>query len=351
MIGALLVIAILIGLTALYVAAEFAAVAARRSRMRRLADEGSNFAARMLPILEDPHELDRYIAASQIGITLSSLVLGALGQATLAPVLSPILESVLSLAPADAHSAAAVVVLLILTALAMILGELLPKSLALSDPTRAALATVVPMQWSIRLFKPSIALLNGSGNLLLRLMRVPATGHRHVHSPEEIQLLINDSRDSGFLEPEEHQRLHHALALSRRTAAQLMVPRERIAGVDITRPVREIRQLFATSPFSRLIAYRRSPGHIVGMLHTKDVLRSLIAGDHSTNLSTLVRRLPTVPATMSADQILALLRERRSHQVLVAGEDGSIAGLITLEDVLAELFGGVPDEFKGAAPA
>src|SRR5688572_22288802 len=187
MLVASLVILLLILLTALYVAAEFAAVGARRSRLRRLAEDGHPLAARILPVVEDPRELDRYIAVSQIGITLSSLILGAYGQAALAPRLSPLLVRV-GFEPQSAESTAAILVLVILTILAMIIGELVPKSIALQDPTRTAIFTVVPMQWSLRLFSKSIGFLNGSGVLLLKLIGVQPTGHRHVHSPEEIEL-------------------------------------------------------------------------------------------------------------------------------------------------------------------
>ena len=152
MLLAALVIIFLILLTGLYVAAEFAAVGARRSRLRRLAEDGSGLAARILPVVEDPHELDRYIAVSQIGITLSSLILGAYGQASVAPRVAPLLQRVTGLDAETAESTAAMTVLLLLTALAMLVGELVPKSLALQDPTKVALLTVLPMQWSRRLF-------------------------------------------------------------------------------------------------------------------------------------------------------------------------------------------------------
>ena len=165
-------------------------VGVRRSRLRRLAEDGNALAARLLPVVEDPAELDRYIAVSQIGITLSSLILGAYGQAQLAPVVAPLFTSFGGMDDATALSSAGIVVLLFLTALAVILGELVPKSIALQDPTRTALWTVMPMRWSQRIFSWSIAFLNGSGILLLRALGVPATGHRHVHSPDEIELLI-----------------------------------------------------------------------------------------------------------------------------------------------------------------
>lgn len=344
------IIILLILLTALYVAAEFAAVGARRSRMRRLAEDGNRLASRMLPVLEDPHELDRYIAASQVGITLSSLILGAYGQASIAPRVAPLLERVSGIATEAAESTAAALVLILLTTLAMILGELVPKSLALNDPTRTALATVLPMQWSLRAFAWWIVFLNGSGNVLLKLLRVPSTGHRHVHSPEEIDLLIAESRDGGLLEPEEQVRLHRALRLGLRTARQLMVPRSRLAAFDVSTPFPEILQSAVTSPYSRLLAYRGSLDTIVGTLHTKDVVMDFVGSTRSASVTPLLRSIARVPETMTADRVLAFLRERRTHQAVVVGTDGAVAGLITLEDVVAELLGGVSDEFKTPEP-
>jgi CBS domain containing-hemolysin-like protein len=342
------IIAFLILLTALYVAAEFAAVSARRSRLRRLAEDGDTRAARLLPILDDPRALDRYIAASQVGITLSSLILGAYGQAALAPRLAPLVTRVTELDMRGAESAAAVAVLLGLTVLAMILGELVPKSLALQDPTRMALITVVPMRWSLRVFAWSIAVLNGSGVLLLRLLRVPTTGHRHVHSPEEIELLIAESRDGGLLEPEEQVRLHRALRLGLRTARQLMVPRARLVGIEAATPFDRVLQEVAASPYSRLPVYRTTLEDVVGILHTKDVIADFVKGGRHASIASLLRAIVRVRDTMPADRLLAFLRERRSHQALVVDADGAVAGLITLEDVVAELLGEVSDEFKPA---
>ena len=340
------IIVLLILVTALYVAAEFAAVGVRRSKLRRLAEDGDALAARLLPVVEDPVELDRYIAVSQIGITLSSLILGAYGQAALAPVVSPWLVSVGGLDADTALSSAGVLVLLVLTALAVILGELVPKSLALQDPTRVALWTVLPMRWSQRLFSKSIWLLNGSAILLLRVLRVPPTGHRHVHSPEEIELLIAESRDGGLLEPEEQVRLHRALRLGLRTAGQLMVPAERLSSIDAATPFPEVLRVVSASPYSRLPVYEGSPVNLVGVLHTKDVVTAFVAGSPLT-IVTLLRPIVRVRTEMPADRLLAFLREQRTHQAFVASSLGEVEGLITLEDVVGELLGGVADEFKG----
>jgi CBS domain containing-hemolysin-like protein len=340
------VIVLLILANALYVAAEFAAVGARRSRLRRMAEDGNQFASRILPVLDDARALDRYIAASQIGITVSSLILGAYGQAVIAPRVAPLMHHIARLDPDTAISTAAVLVLVTLTGLQVILGELVPKSLALQNPTRMVILTVLPMQWSLRAFAWSIALLNGSGVLLLKLLRVPATGHRHVHSPEEIELLIAESRDGGLLEPEEQVRLHRALRLGLRTARQLMVPRERLAALDASLPFDEALHQVAASPYSRLPVYEGSLDNVVGILHTRDLAINFVQPDPVSSVAALLRPIVRVADAMPVDRLLAFLRERRSHQALVLDAQGQLAGLITLEDVLSELLGGVADEFK-----
>ena len=348
MLQAAAITVLLILLTALYVAAEFSAVGARRSRLRRLAEDGNVLAARVLPVIESPQALDRYIAASQVGITLSSLILGAYAQSRLDTRLAPLVARLGGLDADAAHSTSALIVLFVLTVLAMILGELVPKSLALQDPTRMALQTVLPMQWSQRLFAPSIALLNGSGVFLLKLLGVTSTGHRHVHSPEEIELLIAESRDGGLLEPLEQVRLHRALRLGLRTARQLMVPRDRLAAVEASTPFEDVLRLVATSPYSRLPVYRGTLDRVIGILHTKDIVFDYIGERPRASIATLLRPIVRVRETMPADRLLAFMRDRRSHHALVEDDDGRISGLITLEDVVGELLGGVSDEFKVA---
>ena len=339
------VILLLIGLTALYVAAEFAAVGARPSRLRRLAEDGNALAARVPPVVEDPRELDRYIAASQVGITLSSLVAGAYA-AILAPRAAPLLQQWAGLEPDTALRTAAIVLLFVLTVLSVILGELVPKAVALQNPTQTLIYTVIPMQWSLRAYAWLIVLFNGSGNLILRAFRVPSTSHRHVHSPDEIALLIADSRDGGLLEPQEQVRLHRALRLGLRAARQLMVPRDRLAAIDLRTTWPDVLRIVATGPYSRLPVFRGTLDDVVGILHTKDVVTHFVERGGADSLAGLVRPVLRVPDTMSADRLLAFLRERRSHQALVVDAAGTVAGMITLEDVLGELLGSVPDEFK-----
>lgn len=348
MLVAVAVILFLILVNALYVAAEFAAVGARRSRLRRLAGDGNGLAARILPVLEDGHKLDRYIAVSQVGITVSSLVLGAYAQAALGPRLTPPLVSWFGMDLETAASTVAVTLLLVLTASQMVFGELVPKSLALQYPTQVALYTVIPMQWSLRVSRWAIDLLNGSGILILKALRIPVTGHRHVHSPEEIELLIAESRDGGLLEPQEQVRLHRALRLGLRTARELMVPRTRLVSVPEDAPIDEVLQIVLANPYSRLPAYRGTIDNVAGLLHIKDLVTAHVKKGTRPRLSDLLRPVVEVPEEMPADKLLAFLKEKHSHQAIVRDEFGGVAGLITLEDVLSELLGGVADEFKTA---
>jgi len=343
----LFVIVFLILVTALYVAAELSVVAVRRGQVRQLAEEGGRLAARLLPIVENPAELDRAIAACQIGITVSSLVLGAYGQATLAPLLAPLFAQLGGWSLATAESSAAVAVLIALTFLHMILGELLPKSIALEFPTQTSVLSALPLAWSLKLFSPLVSLFNGSGLLLLRLLRVRATRHHHVHTPGEIDLLLSESASDGQLDVEDRRRLRRALRLGTRRARDLMVPQAQIVAIDADMPVPEVLKLVAEAPFTRFPVYQGSLDRIVGVLHTKDVLLRQMESGAPADLADLVRPALTVPAQAGAEQVLAMLRDRRVQLALVVSEGNALVGLITLEDVLSEVFGAFTDELKG----
>lgn len=346
-----LIIALLILVNAFYVAAEFATVSVRRSRVNQLAQEGNWLAKRLQPTLGDPRKLDRYVAACQIGITISSLVLGAYGQASLAAALGPVLERYGAPGEAAAQSAAALIVLIVLTAAQVILGELVPKSLALQFPTQFSLYLVLPMQASVKFFAWFIALLNGSGLLILKALKVPHVGHRHIHSPEEIELLMVESRDGGSLEPDEHERLHRAIRLSARTAHELMVPRLHLAMIDADMPPEKVVSRVVESPYTRLPVYRGTVDNVLGILHTKDLALHADKLGPDLGLDQLLRPVIAVPENVSGDKLLTTMRERRTHQVLVLDQYGGVAGLVTLEDILAEMLGELGDEFKGGALA
>jgi CBS domain containing-hemolysin-like protein len=333
-----LTLILLILANALYVSAEFGAVGVRRSRVRRLSDDGSVSARRLLPFVENPTALDRYVSASQIGITLSSLTLGAYAQAVFGVPLTMALAERLGLDPGGARTAAQAVILVPLTAAQVVIGELVPKALALQHPTEVALFTVWPMRWSLRVFRPFIALLNGAATLVVRAFGARPTGHRHIHSPDEIELLIAESRDGGLLEPEEHRRLHRALRLGLRAARDLMVPRDRLTMLQLDTPWDEVLRTVAASPFSRLPVYRDSPERIVGTLRVKDLVARYVA-EGPVPLMRLIRPVVELSEDLPADRVVSVLRERRVHQAVVVDRPGHAIGLVTIQDVLSELLG------------
>jgi putative hemolysin len=342
------IILLLIALTSFYVAAEYGAVGVRRSRLRRLCEDGHAIAARLLPIVENPQRLNRYIATSQVGITLFGMVLGAYAEAVIAPRIIPLVGRRTSLAPDTVESVVTTSILLLLTMLSVVFGEIVPKTIALRYPTETALATALPMLWSGRIFAWFIAIVDRSAAVLRRLLRMPAATHRHIHSPEEIALLIAESRDGGLLEPQEQVRLHRALRLGLRNARQLMVPRARLAAIELSTPFRDVFRIVATSPYSRLPVFHGTLDDVVGILHTKDVVTYFVQHGRTGTVAFLVRPILRVPQVMPADRLLEFFRERRSHQALVVDTTNTVVGLITLEDVLGELLGSVPDELKAS---
>ena len=345
------VIIILLLFNALYVAAEFSTLSSRRSRLSQLSDQGNRFARMVLPVVEDPSRLDDYIAACQIGITVSSLVLGFYAQAALSPVIAPWLTNLGGLAPAAAASLSATIVLLVLTGFQVIFGELVPKNIGVQYPARLALLTVLPLRWSMVLFSPLRWLFNGSGRLVLRLFGVdPTTEHVHVHSPEEIAILVEESGEGGVLDVQERRLIENTLWMRRTTVRQLMVPRTRVLAASVERPCDELFSLLATSPFSRLPLYEQSIDNILGVVHLKDLLCLRHQVRHDPDSPPVDIRQVMVPAlniseTMTAGEAFALLQHKRYQVAIVLDEFGGTAGIVTLEDLIEEIFGEVQDEF------
>jgi CBS domain containing-hemolysin-like protein len=340
---------ILIGLTALYVAAEFATVSARRARISQQAAEGNSLARLLVPILDDPHQLDNYVAACQIGITVTSLLLGFYGQSAIATAITPWLSRLGGLQELAAQSLAATVVLIALTALQVLLSELVPKSVALRYPERVALWTLLPMRWSIFLFRPTIALFNGAGILILRLLGVPPAGHHaHMHSPEELILLIGESAKGGLLEADERQLLDNALRVNDLTTAQIMVPRTRMVAAPVQTSLQELLKLITNTGYTRIPVYEKTIDNIVGIVHLKDLFRLYTTGQN--NVAGVVRTVPFVPESKPAIELWNQLRQEQHYVAIVFDEFGGTAGMITIEDLLEEIFGEFQDEFDEELP-
>ena len=350
MIVLLFLLALLVAINALYVAGEFATVAARKFRVEALADRGDPAALRLLPHVADAASLDRYVAACQIGITLSSLLLGALGQRRLAAWIGPPMQEWWGLEPMAAASVSATVVLLGLTGLQVVLGELVPKAVALRHPEQVALGLTLPMNLSLRAFSWFIALLNGSGNLVLRLLGIPLHAHRHVHSPEELEQLLAHGVQAGTLQVEEHRRLKQALRFGRRPVRDVMVPRTRITALDIGCELEEVLSVVEASPYTRFPVYQETEDTILGILHLKDLSLALALEERPADLRSLLRPALVFPSSLAVDAVLEGLRRERSHLAILVDEYGGTEGMVTLEDLLEEVLGEIDDEFDRARP-
>jgi len=237
-----------------------------------------------------------------------------------------------------------------LTVLQVVLGELVPKSLALQFPEQTALVTFLPTGWSAWLFRGFVWILNGSGFLLLRPFGVKPGGHQHVHSPEEVGILIAESYRGGALSPEVSQRLQRGLRLSTRTVRDLMVPRADIFGLEIATSPTEILSRVLESPYSRMIVYRGSLDEVLGTVGTKDVVGHYAEHGEVMALIHLVRPIPSVLETLRADQLVRFLQEKQSSKAIVVDEGGHVQGFVSIEDVLGDLFGDIGDELKDAPP-
>ncbi len=329
-----------------YVLAEFATVGAKKWEIKQRAEKGNKFALYMLPIVEDNRKIDRYISICQIGITLSSITVGALSQVSITPVLASVLINHGNFEKNLAFSVSAVIVLISFVTLQMLFGEILPKTIALQYPTVCSIYTVLPMKWSEFLFSWFTYILNGSGILILKLLRVPLTGHRHVHSSKEIEMILRKSHEGGFIETYEHKRLTRALKVSDITARELMVPRNYISAISVDTPVMKIIEEIKKNPYTKLPVYRENIDDIAGILHTKDILNKYVNEEKIDSVEKILKPPVFIPENMKIDRLINIFREEHFQQAVVIDEFGGTAGLITIEDVLAELLGNVSDEFK-----
>ena len=338
-------IAILILINSFFVAAEFSSVSSRRPRLAQMAEEGNRAAHALLAVVKDPLRLDRYIAACQLGITASSLILGYYGQSQLAPFLEPLLSNYGRISDAAAASITTTGILIILTTLQVIFGELVPKSIGIQYPERLGLVTAIPMRWLVILFRPLIWLFNGSGHFVLRLLgKGIETEHIHLHQPQELMILFEESTAGGLLDSEERKLLSNSLQLRQLAVRQVMIPRNRMLAAEASQTCDELLALLADSPYSRLPLFEESVDNIVGIVHLKDLLcLRLQTGEYDAREA--MRPVLFVPANMPVDEVFAQLQRKRYHVAIVLDEYGGTEGMVTLEDLIEEIFGEIQDEF------
>ena len=361
------VLTLLIAINALYVAAEFSTVSARRPRLAQMENDGDRLAGFMLSVVEDPRSLDTYVAACQIGITVSSLVVGYYGQSQLLAFAQPWIDQLGPSTRLLVQSVSAIVILIFLTTLQVVLGELVPKNVGLQYPEKLATLTARPMQWSVTLFRPLIWLFNGSARVVLRLMGAEAVAeHAHIHSPEEIVMLVEESSAGGRLDNEERRLLVNTLHLRELTAGMVMIPRNHMLIGDLDQSCSDLFAILAQSPYSRLPVYEGTVDNIVGILHLKDLMSASYQltsdetsvgpteEDRSANGQADVRALmhPAlhVPDSVEIGEVMTLMQRAHHHLVIVVDEFGGTAGMITFEDLIEEIIGEFEDEFDATNP-
>jgi CBS domain containing-hemolysin-like protein len=336
-------VVVLVLANAFFVAAEFALVGARKTRLDEMARAGDGKARLARRALQS---LDRYISATQLGITLASLGLGWIGE----PALASLIEGTFAWLPAPAaaiatHAVASVIAFIIITVLHIILGELVPKALALLYPEVISGWVAAPLIGFAWVMSLPIALLNGTANRLLRLMKINPPGEtERLHSPEEIRMLVEQSTEGGSLLQQDARLLEGVFEFSEKTAQEVMTPRTQMVALEADLPVERAADVVAEAGRSRYPVFTDSLDEIVGVVHAKDILAALRA--QPGRLVRQIMRPPLfVPGTRQVEDVLADMKRLKTHLAVVLDEYGGTAGLVTMEDLLEEIVGPIYDEY------
>ncbi|HKP56916.1 MAG TPA: hemolysin family protein [Polyangiales bacterium] len=335
MIPALLILGLLL-LNALFVAAEFAIIGVPKVRIEHIASRGSRLARAVLHVLRDPRLQDRYIATAQLGITFASLSLGMYGEHQLAiGLMDPLLG--LDLSEATAHVLASACAVAGLTYLHIVLGEMIPKTLALQHAEATALWVSRPMAWVERMLWPLVFLLEAAGNLVLRLFGVQRGHDTAAPSTETLRSKIEESMAQGELDTEAGSVLEDLFAFGEMSAGEVMVSRLRVVGLPLDASPEQMRRVLRSAPHSRYPVYDGTLDRIVGMVLVRDVLGLLLEGRALVEAN--VRSIPFVPATARLDVVLTRMRQDKTQMVVVMDEQGGTSGIITAEDLFGEVIG------------
>jgi CBS domain containing-hemolysin-like protein len=342
------IILLLVLANGLFVAAEFAIVGAPRASIDHQAAQGSRLAQRVARILEDPKQQDRYIATTQIGISVASLGLGMYGEHVLAEWIAYRLEPYDANPWIAAHAMASVVAVSILTYLHIVIGEMVPKALALQSADRTVLY-VSPVIEALELgLKPLVIGLNAIGNSLLRLVGVRRQVETdRFHTPAELEYIVRESQEGGMLRGESGQILRELFEFGDLTAGEVMVPRVLLVGIPLGAEPDELRAIVRTQAHTRYPVYNGDYDHIVGSLHIKQVLRLLVTNRPVTDRE--ARPLPHIPGPTPVDEVIASMRRSRAQMAVVMDQHGGTAGLITMEDLFEEVVGEI-EEGRASGP-
>jgi putative hemolysin len=330
----MLALAGLIVLNAFFVAAEYGLVTSRRTRIMELEHQGDRRARLVLRITSDP---PRFISAMQLGVTISSLAIGALGEQVLAHRFDAFMATFL----------AVILALLIVTYLHVVVGELVPKGVALGNPERTALVVAPFVRAFFLTFRPLIWLLQRSTEVILRWLSLdPPGAEREAYSEPEIRMLLSSSAEQGEIEHEEQEMLYKVFDFADKEVSDVMVPRPEVVAISIELPPEEALQAVLTSPYTRYPVYRGSLDEIVGVLHVRDLIEAMYErGIAAVEIEELVRAPYMVPETKDLAALLTEFRRTNQHMAIVINEYGGMEGIATLEDLLEEIVGEIEDEF------
>lgn len=339
------IILILVLLNGLFVAAEFAIIGVRQTQVARLADEGNAAATRLLKTLNDREKVDRYIASAQLGITLASLGLGMYGEPAIAHLLEGPLHDWFGLEGGAVHTVSFIIGLSLITYLHVVVGEMVPKSLALQNAERTVLALANPMALMQKIFSIPITILNRIGLGVLRLLGVPPPAEKsRLHTPGELEMIISEGVVGGLIEAQQFSLFENIFDLSELHVRQMMTPRVKVEAVPLDIDVEALDRKLLTASFSRLPVYDGDIDHIVGVVHVKRFVQAQMEGD-PFDLRQIMDEPVYLPESATSYELLATMEKRRSNFAVVVGEYGGTAGIVTLEDLLEEVVGEVWDEF------
>jgi CBS domain containing-hemolysin-like protein len=338
----LLLVVFLVLLNAFFVAAEFSLVKVRQTRLTQLVNEGNNSRAEYAQKVT--RQLDTYLSACQLGITIASLGLGWIGEPAIAYYLQPLLLT-LNLPIQLTGPISLVFAFILITFLHIVFGELAPKSLAIQKAESTSLWVAAPLMLFYTLSYPVIRLLNGAANLLLKWLGLrPATDHESAHTEEEIRLLVNQSHKSGHIDQTELALVDKVFVFSERLAREIMIPRIEMLCLYDDFTYEESLQVIRTSRHSRYPVAHEDKDRLIGFVHASDFYLAALSSGHA-DLKSLMRPLLAVPESMEISHVLRLMQKQRSQLAIVIDEYGGTAGLLTMEDILEELVGEIQDEF------
>ncbi len=344
----LAIIILLILINGFYVAAEFSIIGVRPSQVDQMVQEGVQGADQVQKVLDSSAKQDSYIATAQLGITIATLGLGMYGEPKIAEFIEPFLSRFLGWEPnaAIVHTVSSIIALSLLTYLHIVIGEMVPKSVALTSPDRSVLSVSGPMRASQTVLNIPVSALNGIGRRILKLFRIEAAeGHARLHSAEEIELIVSESAEGGLLNDEEKEIIRNIFDFSDRQVGQVMTPRPKVQSLPHDLPTAELLQIVTNSRHSRFPVYEGDQDHVIGILNLKDLVRQQLKQKGDLDLRLLLRPAPAVPEDLLVEQLLAAFKRQRIHMALVLDEFGGLAGIVTLEDLVEEIVGEVRDEF------